>query len=91
MIKETPTSPPKHYETERMAFAAFLVATGKSQIVSVRPTGNGRQVVFILSDPPSSSVINGFFCGRAKVSALDFSNALATLKSLTYEAHKAAV
>lgn len=89
-MSKTITTPPQPYITSKLTFAAYLVAAGKSKLVSVKPTGNGRQVSFILSNPPDPDVVASFFSERAKVSALKYANTIATLKSLTYETHRAA-
>lgn len=76
---------PTVYESEKLTFCAYLVASGKAQLVDTKPTGNGRQVAFLLSYAPTKEEIAEFFSGSATVSALRYSEAMSTLKSAAYE------
>lgn len=87
------TSPIKEsvYKSEKLTFCAYLVASGKSQLVGTEPTGIGRQVTFLLSNEPSAIEISAFFNGSATVSALHYAEALSTLKSAAYEGRRIGV
>ena len=75
----------KRYKTEKLIFAAYLVANNKAELVGVEPTGIGRQVRFILSYEPTDIERAEFFSGKGRVSALKLSHALNNLKSAAYE------
>ena len=73
------------YETEKLIFAAYMVAAGKAELIGTYPLDKGKNVVFILSNAPSSDDVTAFFTGSAFVSALRFAETINTLKSVAYE------
>jgi len=73
------------YETEKLTFAAYLLASGKSELKEARPVLRSNIVLFVLSPPPSNEDITNFFNGTGQVSALKFSETMNTLKSAAYE------
>ena len=73
------------YRTEKLTFAAYLIASGKAQLVGTEPHETGRNVIFLLSPEPDDEDVTGFFSGNAGVSALRYSEAMNTLKSVVYE------
>jgi len=73
------------YETEKLTFAAYLLASGKSELKEAKPVTRSNIVLFVLSPPPSNEDITNFFNGTGQVSALKFSEAMNTLKSAAYE------
>jgi len=77
-----------HYETEKLTFAAYLIASKRCDFVGVKPIQGTRNVVFILSAPPLNDDITGFFNGSATVSALRLAETLSTLKSAAYEVRR---
>jgi len=42
------------YETEKLTFAAYLMASGKSELREARPISRSNIVLFVLSPPPSN-------------------------------------
>ena len=76
------------YRTEKLTFAAYLIAANKAELVGTEPSGNGRNVLFLLSIRPSDDDITRFFNGNATVSALRYSETMNTLKSAAYEARR---
>ena len=78
----------KPYRTEKLTFAAYLVATGKAGLQGTEPNGQSKNVLFVLSHEPSQDEITAFFSGAAQVSALRFAEAISTLKSAAYEARR---
>lgn len=76
------------YESEKLIFSAWLVATGKATLKGTRATGNGRQVAFILSYTPTTEEIASFFSAEATVSALRYAEAISTLKSAAHESFR---
>jgi len=62
-----------------------LIAIGKARLIGTRPTGNGRQVAFLLSYVPSDEEVAEFFGGTATVPALRYAETIANLKSAAYE------
>lgn len=87
-MNKSKNSIPQHYETEKLTFAAFLVATQKAELVGTKPLGRGKGVIFVLSKAPSSEEVTAFFNGSAQVSALRFSETINMLKSAAYEGLK---
>jgi len=73
------------YRTEKLTFAAYLIASGKAELVATEPTKGSKNVLFVLSHSPTRDEITGFFSGTATVSALRYSEAMNTLKSAAYE------
>jgi hypothetical protein len=73
------------YRTSDLYYAAYLRVAGVPFLEAVRE--NGR-VVFIFDEVESSISMRGlkaqFFNGKAQVSALDFTQAIKTMKSLTH-------
>jgi hypothetical protein len=78
----------KQYITEKLTFAAYLIAANKTELAGTEPSGNGRNVLFLLSKPPTDDDVTQFFSGSATVSALRFSEAINTLKSVAYETRR---
>ena len=76
------------YRTEKLTFAAYLIAANKSELAGTEPSGNGKNVLFLLSRPPTDDDVTRFFSGGATVSALRYSEAINTLKSAAYEARR---
>lgn len=76
---------PTVYESEKLIFCAWLIATGKARLIGTKPTGNGRQVAFLLSHVPSDKEVAEFFGGTATVPALRYAETIANLKSAAYE------
>jgi hypothetical protein len=66
-----------------MYLAGFLIASGKASLVQHRKIGRQSQFDFEESDE-LQKLIEAFFTNRAKVSPLDYGNALRNLKSLIY-------
>lgn len=73
------------YESEKLIFAAWLCASGKATLMGTKPTGNGRQVSFVLSYTPTEKETADFFNGTAEISALKYATAISNLKSAAYE------
>ncbi len=76
------------YKTEKLTFAAYLIASGKVDLVGTEPTPSSRNVTFVLSKRPSDEDISGFFTGSGQVSALRYSEVINSLKGVAYEARK---
>lgn len=76
------------YLTEKLTFAAYLIASGKCELVGTEPVPGSRNVVFVLSENPSDEEISGFFNGSAQVSALRYSEVISSLKGIAFEARK---
>ena len=76
------------YKTEKLTFAAYLIATGKAELVGTEPTPGSRQVTFVLSKHPSDEDISAFFTGSGKVSALRFSEVINSLKGVAHETRR---
>ncbi len=74
-----------HYQTEKLIFAAYMIAAGKAELVGTHPLKRGKGVFFVLSTPPSSEDLTTFFNGSAFVSALKFAETINSLKSVAYE------
>ena len=75
----------QQYRTEKLTFAAYLVASGKAQLAGTEPNEGKSNVLFLLSQHPTQSDVTDFFSGSATVSALRYSEAINTLKSAAYE------
>lgn len=75
----------KAYRTEKLTFAAYLIASGKAQLVGTERRGSATNVFFVLSEIPTESELTEFFNANAQVSALRFSEAMNTLKSIARE------
>jgi len=73
------------YRTEKLTFAAYLIASGKARLMRTEPTGLGRQVSFVLDAIPSAEDIGNFFNGCATISAIRYAEALNLLKSAAHE------
>lgn len=82
------TTPPSGYETEKLTFAAYLIASERAELVGARPIGKGRAVAFILSKSPTLKEVTCFFNGAGTVSALRFAEAINNLKSVAYEVQR---
>jgi hypothetical protein len=78
----------KAYKTEKLTFAAYLIASGKAQLVGTERNGSATNVFFMLSEAPTESELTEFFNGCAQVSALRFSEAMNTLKSIAHEGRR---
>lgn len=78
----------ERYTTEKLVFAAYLIAAGKSELAGTTPNGDRRTVIFRLTNPPTDEDIAAFFNGSAQVSALRYAEALNTLKGIAYEARR---
>jgi len=76
------------YKTSKLTFAAYLIASGKAELVSTVLTPGNHNVTFVLSREPSDGEISGFFSGSAQVSALRYSEAISSLKGIAFEARK---
>jgi len=77
-----------HYKTEKLTFAAYLIASGKTELVGTEPTPGSRNVTFVLSREPSDEEISGYFNGSAQVSALRYSETISSLKGIAFESRK---
>jgi hypothetical protein len=82
------TTHPSGYETEKLTFAAYLIASDRAELLGARPMGKGRAVAFILSNAPTPDDVTCFFNGAGTVSALRFAEAINNLKSIAYEVHR---
>lgn len=82
------TTHPSGYETEKLTFAAYLIASDRAELLDARPIGKGRAVAFILSKAPTPDDVTCFFNGAGSVSALRFAEAINNLKSVAYEVHR---
>jgi hypothetical protein len=78
----------EQYKTEKLIFAAYLIAADRAKLIGTTPNGDGRTVTFRLTNPPTDEDIAAFFNGSAQVSALRFAEALNTLKGIAYEARR---
>lgn len=76
------------YRTEKLTFAAYLIASNKAELVGAEPIAGRRSVIFTLSCPPSREEMTHFFNGTATVSALSYAEAINTLKSAAYETRR---
>lgn len=76
------------YKTEKLVFSAFLIASGKAELVSVEPIPGSHNVIFVLSQAPSQEIITGFFSGASQISALRYSEAITMLKGVSHEAKR---
>ena len=81
-------APKSTYKTEKLTFAAYLIASGKAELVGTESTPGSRNVTFVLSKRPSDEDISAFFTGSGQVSALRFSEVINSLKGVAYEARK---
>ena len=82
------TDPPSGYETEKLTFAAYLIASERAELLGARPIGKGRAVAFILTNAPSPDDVTCFFNGAGTVSALHFAEAMNNLKSAAFEVQR---
>ena len=82
------TTHPSGYETEKLTFAAYLIASNRAELLGARPMGKGRAVAFILSNTPTPEDVTCFFNGAGTVSALRFAEAINNLKSVAYEVQR---
>ena len=82
------TVPPSGYETEKLTFAAYMIASERAELVGARPIGKGRAVAFILTKAPTPEDVTCFFNGAGIVSALRFAEAINNLKSVAYEVQR---
>ena len=57
------------YETQDLAFASFLVASGHTYLVDIRRNDHGKKI-FVFNPCPPDHVILGFYNGSEKVSAV---------------------
>jgi len=76
------------YRTEKLIFAAYLIAAGKATLTGAETIPHGKNVIFILSREPTDEDITEFFSGEARVSALRYAEAINTLKSVAYEGRR---
>jgi len=76
------------YKTEKLTFAAYLIASGKCELVGTEPTPGSRNATFLLSKQPSDEDVSAFFTGSGQVSALRYSEVINSLKGVAYEARK---
>lgn len=74
-----------NYETEKLTFAAYLIATERAELIAAKPMGKGKAVAFLLSKRPTSDDLTSYFNGTGTVSALRFAETINTLKSVSYE------
>jgi hypothetical protein len=72
------------YQTDKITFAAYLIATGKSELVKVLSNGTDKRVTFVLAPTPTVSDIAAFFDGNAQVPAINYSEAINELKRQAY-------
>lgn len=79
---------PSAYRTEKLTFAAYLVASDKATLLGTEPVKGSNKVLFCLSAKPEPEDVTAFFNGEAFVSALRFSETINTLKSAAYEARR---
>lgn len=77
------------YNTEKTAFAAYLIASDKATLIKALRSPHNNQVYFYLTKEPSPDDVTSYFNGTAKVSALRFAQELQNLKSVMYEANRA--
>jgi len=82
------TQLPPGYETEKLTFAAFLIASNRADLIGARPATRGKDVLFILSKSPSNKDITDFFNSAGQVSALRYSEVINNLKSVAYEVRR---
>jgi len=73
------------YVTEKLILAAYLIASGKADLLSARSSPGNANVSFVLSTIPTRQEITDFFNGVAQVSALRYSEAITNLKSIAHE------
>jgi len=78
----------KAYRTEKLTFAAYLIASGKAQLMGTERHSSATNVLFVLSQAPSETDLTGFFSGTGQVSALRYSEAMNTLKSIAHEGRR---
>jgi hypothetical protein len=71
-----------NYETTDLAFASFLVASGRAYLVDIRRNGHGKKI-FVFNPYPTEQVILGFYNGSEKVSAKRLIEAYQNLKQAT--------
>ncbi len=76
------------YQTEKLTFAAYLIASNKADLIGTQSSGTAKNVIFVLSATPTENDTMQFFNGTGTVSALRYSEALNTLKSAAYEAKR---
>jgi hypothetical protein len=88
-MKKSNPHPKTLYQTERLTFASYLIAAGRSQLHAVRQNGNSRALLFVLAGAPSDEDVAAFFSGSGEVSALRYSEAMANLKCAVFEAKRA--
>jgi hypothetical protein len=73
-----------HFRTSDMYYAAYLKVAKVPLVDTVR---EGGKVVFLF-DPPDTTMMralkNDYFSGHAKVSALEYKQAIQTMKQLTH-------
>ena len=72
-----------YYETADLSFAAFLVASGHSNLVDIKGNDSFKKT-FVFNPSPSQDVILGFYTGSLKVSAIRLIESYQSLKSATY-------
>ena len=86
MTKRTQSTP--GYETEKLIFAAYLIASDRADLIGARPASRGKDILFILSKSPSPEDITSFFNGAGTVSALRYAEVINNLKSVAYEVRR---
>jgi len=82
-MEKVTESPP--YQTEKLTFAAYLIASNRAELIGTQPNGRSRNVCFLLSSAPTDEEITAFFNGTAQVSALRYAETIGTLKAVAYE------
>ncbi len=88
MGSDASTANSRAYSTEKLTFAAYLIATDRAKLLGTNRAGAGRKVAFLLSQEPLPEEVTAFFNGSATVSALRFAEAINTLKGAAFELRK---
>lgn len=87
MNAQTQQSSDSRYETSQLNLAAYLMASGASELVDTRSAVPGsKTMVFVFSPAPSQGVVESFFNGSAQVSAIAYHNAVRNIRSAMREA-----
>ena len=73
------------YESEQLEFVAYLVTSGKFELVGARLLGPRQVVSFIVTPFPTKKDLQDYYSGTAEVSALQLSQAIRIFRSLADE------
>jgi hypothetical protein len=78
----------ENYPTKDLPLAAALFAIGR-KFVGLSPNGDGRSFDFNFKDAPAcEESARAFWSGSLRVNALEYANALRTLKDIVFSVRR---